>query len=285
VSLASNVQQRTGTAQLLHLLAALHALGHPTDLTPLFRHRLRAPEGAPQVTTPGPSAQDPADAPAVARPAQLERLGSALPALTLDLPCSERWFCLWIDRTELRQTGSELAIDSGDEPMAEPRGSLPIRPQSPLRQLAARRAVQELVRRLLHRPVELSAIELRRGRAGELRATGDFVGLLGGEPTIATADCGDAAVALVAAPELAAHIGVEITRAQALPLKDAPTALCRALADDPRLTEAAVHVAAVDPFTGWINLQAPGYPTALHARAFRVRNHFITLAVVPRSAA
>ena len=46
-----------------------------------------------------------------------------------------------------------------------------------------------------------------------------------------------------------------------------------------------MHVAAVDPFTGWINLQAPGYPTALHARAFRVRNHFITLAVVPRSAA
>ncbi len=285
VSLASNVQQRTGTAQLLHLLAALHALGHPTSLTPLFRHRRRAPGGAPQVTTPGPSAQDPAAAPAVARPAQLERLGSALPALTLDLPCSERWFCLWIDRRELRQTGSELALDSGYEPMAESRGSLPIGPQSPLCQLAARRAVQELVRRLLHRRVELSAIELRCGPAGELRATGDFVGLLGGEPTIAVADCGDAAVALVAAPELAARIGVEITRAQALPLKDAPTALCRALADDPRLTEAAVHVAAVDPFTGWINLQAPGYPTALHARAFRVRNHFITLAVVPRSAA
>lgn len=281
VSLASNVQQRTGTAQLLHLLAALHALGHPTDLTPLFRHRLRLPEGA-RTTPPAP---DSVYMPALARPPQLERVGSALPALTLDLPCSERWFCLWIDRRELRPTGSELAIGSLDGPTEDTRGPLPAGLASPLCQLAARRAVQELVRRLLHRHIELSAIALRCGPAGELRATGDFIGLLGGEPTVAAADCGDAAVALVAAPELAARIGVEITRAQALPHKDAPTALCRALSDDPRLTTAAVHVAAVDPFTGWINLQAPGYQTALHARAFRVRNHFITLAVVPRSAA
>lgn len=275
LSLASNVQQRTGTAQLFHLLAALHALGRPIDLTPLFRHRLRSSEGAPRVMTP---AQNPEFAPSVALPPQLERVGSALPALTLDLPCSERWFCLWIDR-------SELALASSYWPKEDPRNPLPRGPESSLRQLAARRAVQELVRRLLHRRVELSAIELRCGPAGELRAAGEFVGLLGGEPIVAAADCGDAAVALVAAPELAARIGVEISRVPALPIKDAPTALCRALADDPRLTTAAVHVAAVDPFTGWINLQAPGYPTALHARAFRVRNHFVTFAVVPRSAA
>lgn len=285
VSLASNVQQRTGTAQLLHLLAALHALGHPIDLTPLFRHRLRSPEGTPRATMPGQSVPGPAFPSSALPQQQLDRMGSALPALTLDLPCAERWFCLWIDRGEPRATGGELPLGASYGPLDAPRGPLPAGPQSPLRYLVARRAVQELVRRLLHRRVELSAIELRSGPAGELRASGDFAALLGGEPTVAAADCGDAAVALVAAPELAARIGVQISRAQALPLADAPIALCRALSDDPRLTEAAVHVAAVDPFTGWINLQAPGYRTALHARAFRVRNHFITFAVLPRSAA
>lgn len=289
LSLASNVQQRPGATQLLHLLAALHALGKPLDLAPLFRHRLR-----PQDKLPGPArplAALPLPAPALSpsprakAPRAAERVGSALPALTLDLPWAQRWFCLWIDRSELCASESSLPLQPISDPREPQPAAQPAAAEDGLVHLAAKRAVQELLRQLTHRRIELSAIELRRGATGELRASGDFAALLGGEPTVAAAGCGDAAVALVAAPGLAAHIGVQISRAQVLPLQDAPTALCRALASDSQLAATAVQVTAVDPLTGWINLQAPGYRAALHARAFRVRNHFITLAVVPRSAA
>lgn len=289
VALASNVQTRPGLTQLLHLLAALHALGHRVDLSPLFRrHRPASPRRE-------SSAQQPvlqAPLPTLLRTAAprlrpLERLGTVLPALTLDLPRSDRWLCLRIDAQELRAAGADdpLTLARIYSPSERLRDRIPLEPGSLLSHLAIKRAVQELLRRRSGRSVDLPAIELAPGSAGELRARGGFTALLCGEPTIAVADCGEAAVALVAAPELAARIGVQITRAQALHLADAQTALCRALAADPGFIPDAVQVAALDPLTGWIALRAPQHPELLHARAFRVGSCFITRAVVPGRAA
>ncbi len=281
-ALASNVQQRSGLSQLLHLLAALHGQGHSVDLSPLFRRsppRRNVP-AAPHREYQFPSSNHRGGMPRV-RP--LARLGTLLPALTLDLPHSAQWLCLRVDASELRAADvwhpqTLEKIFSPREQKSMPR---PLNPEFLLRHLAAKRAMQELVRLRLRKTVELCELDLALGPSGELRAAGGPTLLLGGAPVIAVAACADAAVALAAPAELAFRIGMVITRWQSAAIADAQTALCQALAAEPALRKEAVHVAAADPGSGWITLCTPQHPNPLHARAFRMGSHVITRAVIP----
>lgn len=282
VALASNVQQRSGLSQLLHLLAALHVQGHGVDLSPIFR---RCP---PAQSLPTAQLREPQFPPfkydgAKSRVRPLERLGTRLPSLTLDLPHSAYWLCLRIDARELRAADvwNPQTLEKIFSPRERQSALRTLEPESLLRHLAAKRVVQELVRHRLRKTVELSEFELAYSPAGELRAVGGPIPLLGGAPVVAVAACTDAAVALAAPAELAFRIGMAITRWQSAAVSDAQAALCQALAGEPSLQAESVQVTATDPRSGWITLRTPRHPEPLHARAFHMGSHVITRAVVP----
>lgn len=262
-ALSSNVAHRSGLEQLLHLLAALHARGHRIETEPLFRRRsfARPSIGSPAAS---PSLPMPARAPTLRRPSSGREIGTALPSLTLDLPQPGQWTCVRLRRSalppELRATMTP----------------------SSLRELAARRAAQDLLQRWLRMPIALSAIEGVASPAG-LSLRGDWSAAIGGELAAASAvcACGEVAVALVAAPALDARLGLAVScwpagaELAALQVDGAVAALSQIVGAEP------LAVAAQDPLSGWTALRRGDDAALLHTRTQRSDGHLITRAVLP----